>query len=204
MTGQGPDPLFGQAEGATPLDPDDAAGLKPSWVNTRADLNRAEQDNIIKARQWSARRRWSPPALLTPDMLATIHRRMFEDVWTWAGTWRARLTNIGVDPYLIQVQLRDLCADVLAQTGDRSCPWPADEIAARFHHRLVVIHAFPNGNGRHGRLVTDLLLGTLARPPFTWGETIQPAADGRRNYLNALRQADTVGDYTALLNFARQ
>jgi len=131
---------------------------------------------------------------------------MFGDVWAWAGKLRRRETNIGIEPHLIPVALRDLCDDTLAQIGDgETLAYPADELAVRFHHRLVVIHPFPNGNGRHARLATDLLVADLDAEPFTWGgaELTSPT-ELRTDYLAALRHADSSLDFTPLIAFARR
>jgi Fic-DOC domain mobile mystery protein B len=199
---------FTNTAGATPLDHEDMNGLLPKWITTRSDLDAAEQENIMNAMVWAftPQRPWEIATLLDRQMLADIHRRMFGEVWRWAGTWRQRETNIGVEPHRILPELENLLGDVRVQTVDPGrLAWPADEIAIRFHHRLVSIHLFPNGNGRHARLVTDLLVIALNRPRFSWGFTGQQVSTPqiRSTYLKALRIADTTLDYTPLLHFAR-
>ena len=144
-------------------------------------------------------------SLVTEESIKTLHRRMFGDVWKWAGTYRRHDTNMGAHWPYISTQVRELLADVLTQTSDaENLPWPADELAVRFHHRLVVIHPFPNGNGRHSRLAADLLVHVLGRPAFTWGsENLSSPGDARRAYLEALRTADSHYDYRPLLECAR-
>lgn len=190
--------------GATPLTEEDLAGLRLSWVTTREDLNQAEADNILQGRLWAVRHRgrfW----YLEPNQLHHLHRRMFGDVWSWAGRQRRLDTNIGIEPYQIAIALRDLCDDTKAQVGDgTNLAYPADELAVRFHHRLVLIHPYPNGNGRHSRLSTDLLVRDLDITRFSWGtEDITTAIDTRQRYLSALRAADSRHDFTDLINFAR-
>jgi Fic-DOC domain mobile mystery protein B len=194
--------------GATPLDEEDLAGLIPTWIATRGDLNVAERDNILAAMVWAftSRRRWDTSRLLTRATMATIHRRMFADVWRWAGTWRRRETDIGASPHQILTELETLLGDARAQTADpTSLAWPADEVVVRFHHRLVLIHPFPNGNGRHARLAADLLAVALGRPRLTWGAEgdLTAATSARNAYLAALRTADRDHDYSPLLVFAR-
>jgi Fic-DOC domain mobile mystery protein B len=194
--------------GATPLDEEDLGGLIPTWIATRGDLNVAERDNIVAAMVWAftPRRPWATSRLLTRDTMATIHRRMFVDVWRWAGAWRRRETNIGTSPHRIVTELEILLGDVRAQTADPArLAWPADEVAVRFHHRLVLIHPFPNGNGRHARLAADLLAVALDRPRFTWsaGDDLTAATSAREAYLAALRTADREHEYSPLLAFAR-
>jgi Fic-DOC domain mobile mystery protein B len=199
--------LFSEPEGATPLTPEDAAGLIPTWIATRGDLNAAEQENIARAMVWASASRsmGRRDSLLTEESLLTLHRRMFGDVWKWAGTYRHRDTNLGAHWPYISTQVRDLLADVLAQTADPGAmPWPADELSVRFHHRLVLVHPFPNGNGRHARLAADLLVSSLGRPVFSWGsENLGAPEEVRRAYLDALRTADKTFDYGPLLAFAR-
>ena len=187
--------------GATPLDPDESEGLVPTHVTTREELNRLEQENIVEAMQWLETAR--PKEILSEAFLRKLHQRMFGRVWEWAGRFRASDKNIGVPRERIGVELRNLCEDTRAQIEHAS--YPADEIACRFHHRLVWIHPFPNGNGRHARLITDLLLKkVLHRPPFTWGG-MRGIAEGdiRAAYLDALRAADR-GDFSRLAEFVRR
>ena len=199
--------LFEEPEGATPLDIEDRAGLVPTWVATRGDLNRAEQANIVKALQWADSRGGphSMAALLSENTMRNLHRRMFAEVWTWAGGYRRHNTNMGTDWPYIGVALRDLLADVLVQTeDDTNLPWPPDELAVRFHHRLVLIHPFPNGNGRHARLAADLLVEQLGRPSFAWGaRDLSTAGAARTAYLEALRHADKTQEFGPLMEFAR-
>jgi Fic-DOC domain mobile mystery protein B len=199
--------LFQEPEGASPLSPDDAKGLIPTWVATRADLNAVEQENIAKAIAWASTssRMRSLASLMTEESVGTLHRRMFGGVWKWAGTYRQHDTNMGAHWPYISTQVRELLADVSAQTADADhTPWPVDELAVRFHHRLVVIHPFLNGNGRHSRLAADLLAQALGEPAFTWGsENLSDPGEARRAYLEALRTADRLYDYGPLVEFAR-
>lgn len=200
----GTEPLNGDLDGQTPLTDEDLAGLLPTWVATRADLNRAEQANLLAAATWAARRQWTTANLLTVPALGRLHRRMYGDVWTWAGVLRRHDTNIGEPWHQIRMRVTDLCADVAAQAVGPTTALPLDEVAVRFHHRLVLIHPFANGNGRHGRLATDLLARTLGRPSFTWGSaSLDGAGPIRDQYLAALRRADDGLDFDDLLAFAR-
>ena len=199
--------LFKELEGATPIDSEDAKGLIPTWVATRGDLNAVEQENIARSMVWASTspRMHSLATLLTEESMKTLHKRMFGDVWKWAGTYRQHDSNMGAHWPYISTQVRELLADVLAQTADvENRPWPPDELAVRFHHRLVLIHPFPNGNGRHSRLAADLLVNVLGEPAFSWGsENLNGSGRARRDYLDALRTADKLFDYSALLEFAR-
>jgi Fic-DOC domain mobile mystery protein B len=191
---------FDYPEGATPLDPDEAQGLLMSHITNRTELDRWEQENIAEAEAWAFRRK--PRDILTAGFIKRLHKRMFENVWRWAGEKRGSGKNIGVEIWQIDPDLRDLCADCANWIEHGT--YPPDEIAARFHHRLTAIHPFPNGNGRHARLMTDILLvHLLDRLRFTWGSgNLVNAGDCRQQYINALRAADR-HDYTALLAFVR-
>ena len=188
--------------GSTPLDPDDAEGLIPSWVATRADLNEAEQRNIVTGLD---RRRWRRPSvdvMLDDLTVRDLHKDMFGAVWRWAGTYRRREASIGIDPVRVSTSVRDLMEDARLWVGGEQ-PMPPDEAGCRLHHRLVLVHPFPNGNGRHGRAMTDLLLRAIDAAPFTWGRvSLDDAGDTRDAYIAALRAADA-HDLDPLLHFVR-
>jgi len=187
------------AEGATPIEPDDADALIPAGIRTRDDLNAWEQVGIAAARSWALdRRRPLPlPRVLDESFLRELHRRMFGATWRWAGSYRRTNTNIGVPWPTIVTARHEAIAD--ARTWIDEETWSHEEMLARWHHRLVVIHPFPNGNGRWSRLATDLLARARAVPLPTWGASL-PAADTRRHYLEALRRADA-GEFERLREF---
>ena len=190
-----------QPEGATPLTHEEGEGLKPSWIATRADLNAAEQQNIAKALRSARWSRLTTKELLDDLALRRLHRAMFGDVWKWAGDYRLTERNIGCDPFSIAVKVRDLCED--AKYWFAGTHMSHDEAGCQLHHSLVAIHPFSNGNGRHSRAVTDLLMRSVGEPAFTWGSTnLIDAANVRSRYITALRDADR-GDVRALLGFVR-
>lgn len=190
--------LFDASDEATPLTPDERNGLIPSDITYRRELNRAEQDNIARGQDWALSRR---RALLSEKFIKDLHRRMFGDVWRWAGDFRTSERNIGTTYYEIPTALRDLLAD--AKTWIEDTSYSPDEIAIRFHHRLVQIHPFPNGNGRHSRLMADLLIMQLGGERFTWGSAnLADAGDVRKRYIGALKAADDQ-DLGPLLAFGR-
>lgn len=191
---------FKYPEGATPLDPDEAEGLLLLHITTHRELDRWEQDNILEAIAWLGRTR--PKEILNEAFIKELHRRMFFHVWKWAGHFRQSNKNIGGPWHHIPIGLRSLCDDTrLWMELREELP---DAIAVRFHHRLVSVHPFPNGNGRHARLMTDVLLeNVLQRPRFTWGSAdLAQAGDMRRRYMAALHAADGL-DYRLLLEFVR-
>lgn len=195
------DPLY--IEGQTPLDEDEKEGILIETISTRKELDEFEQANIQQAIEWSMKFRFEASRILTEEFLFLVHTKMFAEVWQWAGTIRQSNKNIGVDKYLISVELRKLIED--SHYWLENGTFAADEFAIRFSHRLVLIHVFPNGNGRHSRLIADIIISHLfARPPFTWGRSdLSKASQIRRIYLDAIYAADS-GDFIPLLEFSRK
>ena len=184
--------------GATPLDADELASLMPGHISTQGELNEWEQLNLVHGEGWARKQRRE---ILSEAFVRQLHRQMFGETWKWAGEFRKSDKNIGVDWLKIGVELRKLLDDVHYQIEHAS--YAPDEIAARFHHRLVAIHPFPNGNGRHARLIADLLAERLGQPRFTWGSrSLVDASATRQAYITALQAADA-RDHAPLLAFAR-
>lgn len=184
--------------GATPLDADELASLIPGHITTQGELNEWEQLNIAQGENWARKQR---KEILNEGFLRQLHKQMFGETWKWAGEFRKTDKNIGVDWLQIGVELKKLLDDAHYQIEHAS--YPPDEIAARFHHRLVAIHPFPNGNGRHARLMADLLVERLGQPRFTWGSRSQAdESETRQRYIAALQAADR-RDIAPLLAFAR-
>jgi Fic-DOC domain mobile mystery protein B len=195
------DALF-DAEGNTPLDEDEIDGLIPSHIRTRAELNAWEATNIGDAVAWAYGR--AHLGILSVEILRDLHRRMFGATWRWAGAFRTSDKSISPHHWpQVPALMRELVDDTRVQRETSMAGVP-DEIAMRFHHRLVHIHPWPNGNGRHARLATDLLLREWNRAAFTWGNaTGAGSADFvRRSYLAALEAADG-GAFDALRAFIR-
>lgn len=192
------DALLPIGDGHTELSPEDHEGLIPTYIATRGELFEAEQRNISQA---LLRRPPQTEELLDDKYLRNLHNAMFGQVWNWAGQYRTRETNIGIEPTQIAVAVRSLTDDVNWWIDSET--FEIDEIAVRFHHRLVAIHPFRNGNGRHGRVAADYLARALGAEPFTWGRLLRLAtSDLRRAYLSALKNADA-GEISQLLIFAR-
>jgi Fic-DOC domain mobile mystery protein B len=188
------------APGATPLDPDEVAGLIPDHITTQGQLNEWEQANVLAGQRWALapRNRKDP---LTEQFVRKLHARMFGETWTWAGTFRTTERNIGVDPLQIDVQLKDLLDDT--RYWLKHGTYSLEEAAVRFHHRLVSIHPFPNGNGRHARMLADIIMIRSGRAPCSWGSAnLVQTGNARDDYLAALRRADE-NDFDPLLTFAR-
>jgi Fic-DOC domain mobile mystery protein B len=196
--------LFDEPEGATPLTEEDKEALVPSWVAYRADLNQVEAENILAATTWAQSRRWAV-ADITQQSLKELHRRMFDEVWTCAGRYRKTDTNLGVAWPHIQTEVQALVLNLYAQVDALDdLGWSIDELAVRFHHRLVSIHPFPNGNGRHARLAGDVICRALGETALSWGAGAQLSKAGasRDEYLAALRLADEAREYEDLVSFA--
>lgn len=185
--------------GQTPIDPDEAAGLKLSFVTTRGDLNAAEATNIALGMRWAEAQVRAGVVVASAEFLRRLHAELFGQVWTWAGNYRRTERNIGVEPLQIQVQLRQLFDDVAAWA--KLATYPLDEQAARLHHRLTWIHPFANGNGRTSRAMADLYLLSQGGQALSWGAGLQPG-EARARYLEAVRAADT-HDLKPLLAFVR-
>lgn len=180
------DGLSYHGDGDTPVDPNEVSGLLPTWVATLADLNDAEARNIARARLRWERRRPGVQMLLSDLTLRRLHRDMFGDVWRWAGTYRRRELSIGMDPLRVAGATRELCLDAAFWFSPHPDAERIDRELARFHHRLVVIHPFQNGNGRLGRYATDLLATATGAARPRWGGL----SPDRAAYLGALRHAD--------------
>jgi|688.fasta_scaffold173198_2 Fic-DOC domain mobile mystery protein B len=189
-----------EQDGQTPLDPDEKAGLIPRHIETKGQLNDWEQENILQATKWL--RRAKVPEVLSESFCRELHRRMFNKTWKWAGTFRMSDKNIGCDWPLVAVKLNQLLGNAIYWVENET--FPPDELSARFHHALVSIHPFPNGNGRHSRMMADALLKQLGQKAFSWGggRNLVSANEVRARYFAALRAADK-NDFTELLAFVR-
>jgi Fic-DOC domain mobile mystery protein B len=188
-------------EGQTPLDEDEKEGLLIKSITTRGELDEFEQLNIEKAIQWTLGKKWKPGYILSENFVKELHKRMFSEVWSWAGEFRKTNKNIGVDKYQIGVSLKQLLDDCLYWLKSKT--YSDEEFAIRFKHRIVKIHCFPNGNGRHSRLIADIIISQIfGKPIFTWNNTnLNKKGEARSNYLTAIRSADN-GDIKPLINFA--
>jgi Fic-DOC domain mobile mystery protein B len=192
-------PLATTGDGNTPLSADELADLVPSLA-TKEELNEWERENILLAREWTTRNRTRLSDIASDRYVRKLHLQMFDQTWKWAGQYRRTEKNLGVPFEEIRERLATLFGDV--RYWMENTTYPHDEIAVRLHHRLVVIHPFPNGNGRHARLVADVLVAKLGRPALTWGSTDLIQQGGARvRYLAALRLADC-GDLQPLVEFA--
>ncbi len=189
--------MFDIPEGATPISAEDRQRLKIKTISTREELNRWEQENINKAYDWIQKKR---SITITDEiMLRELHRQMFGMVWEWAGIYRITNANIGVEWPQIAIVLRQFLGNVSYWIERRVYTEP--EIAARFHHGLVQIHLFPNGNGRHARMACDILMEKHFRlDPFDWGGNLNVTSDVRNRYIESLRTADK-GNFDELYDF---
>lgn len=189
-------------EGQTPLSENEQEGLKISSITTREELDEFEQLNIEKAIQWTFGKKLKAEQLFSEKFIKDLHKRMYGDVWNWAGTYRTSEKNIGIKSYLIGVELKQLLDDAIYWTQNKT--YNSQEIAIRFKHRLVSIHCFANGNGRHSRLMADLIMEKLYNEKFfSWGSTnLVKATEVRAEYIKAVRKADQQ-DLLPLIAFAK-
>jgi Fic-DOC domain mobile mystery protein B len=190
-------------EGQTPIDEDEKEGLLIPTISTKGELNEFEQANIEQAIEWTLKNRFSEEVILTEDFLLLVHKKMFGEVWEWAGKKRKTNKNIGVDKYQISTEIKKLIQD--CSFWIRNKKFSADEIAIRFSHRIVQIHLFPNGNGRHSRLVADIIVSDIFNEPvFSWGGSdLSKDNSVRKEYLEAIHLAD-IENYKVLIEFARK
>lgn len=189
--------IFEADDNSTPLTAEEKNGLKLKWITLRSELNEAEARNIAQAQLWLAANKKKD--VCSDTFLRNLHKKMFCDVWVWAGEYRITERNIGVAPYQIPMKLMQLFDDLNFWIDNKT--YSNHEIAVRLHHKLVQIHPFPNGNGRVSRLIADLVLRKLEGKTLYWGDTnLVDVSEVRRKYIDALRKADA-GDYTDLLNF---
>jgi len=188
-------------DGQTPLDEEEKEGLLIPTIATRGELDEFEQQNIEQAVQWTLTRNFKQPNIFTETFVRDVHKRMYNRVWAWAGEFRKTNKNIGVDKWQIPMELKKLLDDVIY--WDAHDTYSPEEIAIRFKHRIVSIHCFPNGNGRHSRLIADIFIEKIYKQPvFSWGVNLSNEEDARNAYLKAVKTADS-GDYSLLMIFAR-
>ena len=188
--------------GQTPLDEEEKRDLIPSLV-TREDLDAFEQENILEARKWVMQKATLAKLdVFTQKFLINLHKRMYGHVWKWAGTFRKSNKNIGVDRIYITTELHQLLGD--AQYWQENKTYPISDLAVIFHHRLVKIHLFPNGNGRHARMCADVIIAKFGGEKLSWGgnSDLTKPDEIRTRYIAALREADG-GNYELILAFAR-
>ncbi len=189
--------------GQTPLSEEEKEGLLIKSITTRGELDELEQLNIEKAVEWTMENKFSAEKILSEEFIKLVHKKMFGDVWEWAGKFRRSEKNIGVDWIRIGVELRTLLNDTKYWIENNK--YSSDEIAIRFKHRLVNIHCFPNGNGRHSRLMADIIIESVfGMTVFTWNNSNLVKPDKvRKEYIDSIRQADN-GSIEPLLKFARK
>ncbi|MFA7050289.1 MAG: mobile mystery protein B [Patescibacteria group bacterium] len=193
---------FNYLEGETPLDADALSGLRIGTISNKRELDEFEQQNIESAILYFSRKKINLNNFLSEDFVKLLHLKMFGDVWSWAGKFRKSNTNIGVDWTVISVELKKLLDDCLYWIKNNV--FVDEEIAIRLKHRIVAIHPFSNGNGRHSRLLADLIMEKIFKKKhFSWGsDNLYKENKARNIYLKALREADN-GDYKNLIAFAK-
>lgn len=187
-------------EGQTPISEEEMLGLKVKSITLQRELDEFELLNITKAKIWLKKQKLTPETALSEAFMKKLHKKMFGDVWKWAGIFRRTEKNIGVGWVMVGRELKKLCDDVLFWVDNET--FSQIEIALRFKHRLVSIHCFPNGNGRHSRIMADVLMeNVFGQKAFSWRAAgMVSAGEERKMYIAALRRADQ-GDFAPLLKF---
>lgn len=193
---------FKYIEGQTPLDDEEKEGLLIDTITTREELDEFEQKNIEEALQWVLSKKLKKETIFTEKFIKELHRKMYGQVWSWAGSFRKTNKNIGIESWRIPTELKTLLDD--ASFWIDKMVYSEDEIAVIFKHRLVSIHCFSNGNGRHSRLMADIIINKVFRlPMFSWGsDNLSNDNGARESYIRAVRLADK-GCYDDLVVFAR-
>ena len=190
-------------EGQTPLDENEQEGLKIKTITTQEELDEFEQLNIEKAVEWTIRTNLKPEKILTEKFTKDLHKRMYGEVWKWAGEFRRSEKNIGITWTRIGIELKNLLDDTKYWIENNT--YSPEEIAIRFKHRIVSIHCFPNGNGRHSRLMADIIIESIfGKEVFSWHQSNMVKADEKRKeYIKSLREADN-GNIKPLIEFAKK
>ena len=189
-------------DGQTPLDEEEKEGLRIKSITTQTELDEFEQLNIEKAVEWTIHTKLSPEKILTERFVKDLHKKMYGDVWKWAGEFRKTEKNLGIPWTQIGIELRKLLDDTKYWTVNKA--FSPEEIAIRFKHRIVSIHCFANGNGRHSRMMADIIMESIfGREIFSWHQSnMVKASETRKKYINALKEADK-GNIAPLLEFAK-
>lgn len=188
--------------GQTPLDEEEKEGLRIKSITTQKELNELEQLNIEKAVEWTIHTNLKPERILSEKFIKDLHKKMYGDIWKWAGEFRKSEKNIGIKWTQIGIELKNLIED--AKYWIENKIYSSEEISIRFKHRIVAIHCFPNGNGRHSRMMGDILMESIfGKEVFTWHQSNMIKADEtRKKYIAALREADN-GNINPLIEFAQ-
>jgi Fic-DOC domain mobile mystery protein B len=189
-------------DGQTPLDENEIQGLKILSITTKGELDEMEQNNIEEAQLWLLGRKLNYTQILTSEFITSLHKRMYGNVWNWAGEFRRTNKNLGIHFFQIPIALKQLLDNTKFWIENNT--YDPDEIAIRFKHNIVSIHCFSNGNGRHSRMMADIIIEKVFKKAvFTWGMSDSSAeSNARSNYISAIKRADQ-HDYTELISFAR-
>lgn len=191
-------------QGATPLSPDDLLGLKLPHVQTRAQLNEIEAANILQGQNWvSSLKVLTLDDIFSRDFVIALHKNLFGDIWQWAGTFRLRELNIGVEPKNIPIDLHNFLEDAKCWLEFKH--FSDLELSARIQHKLVQIHPFVNGNGRHARIFTDIVrVFLLNKKPLRWAKAkLEDMTTERAAYIAGLRKADG-GDFSEMVDYLKK
>lgn len=193
---------FDYKDGQTPLAEEEKEALKIKAITTQGELDEFEQLNIEKAVEWTIRTKLKLENILTEKFIKDLHKRMYGDVWKWAGEFRQTEKNIGISWIQISIELKNLLDDTKYWIENKT--YTPEEIAIRFKHRIVSIHCFPNGNGRHSRMMADIIIESIfGKDIFFWHQSnMVKVNEIRKAYIDALKKADN-GNIDPLIEFAK-
>jgi len=188
-------------KGQTPLNEEEKEGLLIKTISLQKELDEFEQLNIEKAIEWTIHTNLKQDRILSEKIIKDLHKKMFGDVWKWAGEFRKSEKNIGIKWPQIGIELKKIFDDTKYWIENET--YPPKEIAIRFKHKIVQIHCFPNGNGRHSRMMADIIIESIfGKEIFTWNNSNMVKGDkSRKKYIIALKDADN-GNIKSLLKFA--
>ena len=189
-------------DGQTPLNENEIEGLLIDTITTQEELDEHEQLNIEQAVQWIILNKFKLETILTEKFIKKVHKKMFDNTWRWAGIFRKSEKNLGVEWIKIGIELKYLIDDTKYWIENKT--FSADQIAIRFKHRIVQIHCFSNGNGRHSRIMADIIIEMIFKKYiFTWHYSNMVKGDAiRKKYIIAVQEADK-GNIYPLIDFAR-
>jgi len=189
-------------KGQTPLNEEEKDGLLIKTITLQKELDEFEQLSIEKAVEWTIHANLKQDRILSEKFIKDLHKKMYGGVWKWAGEFRKSEKNIGIKWTQIGIELKNLIDDTKYWIENKT--YPPEEIAIRFKHRIVEIHCFLNGNGRHSRMMADIIVESIfGKEVFSWNKSNMVRADKtRKEYIAALRIADN-GNINPLIEFAK-
>ena len=146
--------LFKDRGGQTPLPPELQKGLISKNVQTIGELDEYEEQNIAEGMVWLED---SNANSLNYSFWLRLHKKLFGNVWNWAGEIRSH--DLGNADFLYPEKVRPALMQLIgdAEYWFKNDTYPKKETIARIHEKLLTIHPFANGNGRWSRILTEYI-----------------------------------------------